>query len=174
MLGLSVDSAEQQADRPTGDLLSGTLVDEELDAARSALAEVIEDASGAARPGVSATAVERARSLAELALFRLLENQAETRGLFALNVKMRFRFGPGPAEVVLFSEELRLCIEVDGPHHFVDANAYRRDRRKDALVQRHGLWIVRVLAEDVVQRLDDVLNHVLTAVRARRVQRVER
>ncbi len=152
---------------------SNTAVERELGAARSALAEVIDEASGTARPGVSPTAVERARSLAELALFRLLENHPETRGLFALNVKMGFRFGPGPAEIDLFSERLQLCIEVDGPHHFVDTNAYRRDRRKDALLQRHGMWVLRVLAEDVALRIDEVLDHVLSAVRPRQAEMLE-
>lgn len=159
---------------PTGSEWERTpSVEDVLGAARLALAEIVDERTGARTLGASATAVERARSLAELALFRLLEGLAETRGLFALNVKMGFRFGPGAAEIDLFSERLRLCIEVDGPHHFVDADAYRRDRRKDALVQRHGLWMIRLLAEDVVHRIDDVRDHVLTAVRARRGQERE-
>lgn len=155
------------ADAPVGAERDIAAVADAVGAARSALAEIVEEGSGEPRLGASATAVERARSLAELALFQLLESLPETRGLFALNVRMGFRFGPGAAELDLFSDSLGLCIEVDGPHHFVDADAYRRDRRKDALVQRHGLWMIRVLAEDVVHRLEDVRDHVVTAVRAR-------
>ncbi len=175
-IGVSVDSVDP-VDSLTlstgGELSDERLLQEDLGSARSALAKVVDEVSGEAVPGVNATAVERARSLAELALFRMLESLRETRGLFALNVRMGFRFGRAPAELDLFSERLGLCVEVDGPHHFVDADAYRRDRRKDALVQRHGLWMVRVLAEDVVHRLDDVRDHVLTAVRARRAETQE-
>ncbi len=56
-----------------------------------------------------------ARSKAELALFWMLEQYPETRGLFRLNVLMPFRFGPRRAELDLYSESLALCIEVDGP-----------------------------------------------------------
>jgi very-short-patch-repair endonuclease len=154
-----------------GETLDTGPIAAELAAARRALRETIDVGTG--KPLATATdeSAERARSLAELLLFRLLESLPETRGLFGLNVKMEFQFGPRPAELDLFSGELGLCIEVDGLHHFVDTNAYRRDRRKDALIQRHGLWVIRVLAEDVVDRLDDVRNHVLEAVRARRTHR---
>jgi len=35
-----------------------------------------------------------------------------------------------------------------------DAEAYRRDRRKDALLQENGYIVLRFLAEDVGKRLD--------------------
>jgi len=112
-----------------------------------------------------------ARSKAELALFWMLEQHPETHALFRLNVLMPFRFGPRRAELDLYSEQLALCIEVDGPHHFLDTFAYRRDRRKDALLQRNEIWLIRVLAEDVVNRREEVLDLVLETVRARRRNR---
>jgi len=36
-------------------------------------------------------------------------------------------------------------------HHFADPDCYRRDRRKDLLLQTHGLLVVRLLADDVVR-----------------------
>ena len=38
---------------------------------------------------------------------------------------------------------------------------YRRDRRKDLLLQENGFFVLRFLAEDVGKHLDDVLNAIL-------------
>lgn len=82
---------------------------------------------------------------------------------------------PGPrwptgraVEIDLWAAGLRLAVEVDGYYHFRDADGYRRDRRKDALLQRHGGFVLRVLAEDVVPRLGEVLDAILSAVEYRR------
>ncbi|NLT69168.1 MAG: DUF559 domain-containing protein [Verrucomicrobiaceae bacterium] len=45
-----------------------------------------------------------------------------------------------------------------------DPEAYRRDRRKDALLQSHGWLVLRFLADDLGKRLDEVLDAVLRAV----------
>ncbi len=37
----------------------------------------------------------------------------------------------------------RLVIEVDGSHHLNDPDAYRRDRRKDALLQESDYFVLR-------------------------------
>ena len=42
--------------------------------------------------------------------------------------------------------------------------AYRRDRRKDALLQENGYLVLRFLAEDLGTRLDAVLDQVERAV----------
>jgi very-short-patch-repair endonuclease len=55
-------------------------------------------------------------------------------------------------------------IEIDGYFHFQDAESYRRDRRKDMELQKHGYLVVRVLAEDVVCRLEETLDIILAAV----------
>ena len=54
-----------------------------------------------------------------------------------------------------------------GPHHLVDLKAYRRDRRKDLLLQEQGYCVVRFLAEDVGTHLDHVLDTVLRVLSAR-------
>jgi very-short-patch-repair endonuclease len=51
--------------------------------------------------------------------------------------------------------------------HLGDPAAYRRDRMKDYLLQEHGYWVIRFLAEDVVQRLDRVLDTVLRVLARR-------
>jgi very-short-patch-repair endonuclease len=70
-------------------------------------------------------------------------------------------------EVDLLCESARLVIEIDGPQHHGDPDAYRRDRRKDALLQRHGWLVLRFLAEDLGKRLDAVLDAVLRTVAGR-------
>jgi very-short-patch-repair endonuclease len=40
-------------------------------------------------------------------------------------------------------------MELDGAQHLADPVAYRRDRRKDPLLQENGYLVLRFLAEDV-------------------------
>ena len=42
-------------------------------------------------------------------------------------------------------------VEVDGAQHLADPVAYRRDRRKDRLLQENGYLVLRYLAEDLGQ-----------------------
>ena len=49
-----------------------------------------------------------------------------------------------------------------------DPEAYRRDRRKDAILQEHGYFVLRFLAEDIGKRLDFVLDTVVHALTSRR------
>ncbi len=51
--------------------------------------------------------------------------------------------------------------ELDGPQHLGDPAAYRRDRRKDQLLQENGYMVLRFLAEDVAKHLDVVLDAIL-------------
>ena len=67
-------------------------------------------------------------------------------------------------EVDLVCQELSLAIELDGAQHFADLAAYRRDRRKDALLQENGYLVLRFLAEDVCEQLNDVLDSILRAL----------
>jgi very-short-patch-repair endonuclease len=111
-------------------------------------------APGTAAPGTAAP--DRgfhldARSLAEATLFEALEATPATAGRFRLNESLAVRFGPVAAEVDLLSRGDRIAIEIDGVHHFADPACYRRDRRKDLLLQTHGFVVVRLLAEDVVR-----------------------
>ncbi len=111
----------------------------------------------------------RARSASEAFLFRRLETLPETAGRFRLNVELPIPFnGSGAMEVDFLCAAVRLTIELDGAQHLADAEAYRRDRRKDALLQQHGYFVLRFLAEDLGKRLDDVLGAVLAALTNRR------
>jgi very-short-patch-repair endonuclease len=116
---------------------------------------VLADAEGA----------DRARSATEAFLFRRLETLAETKGRFRLNQRLPIAFDAGGAlEVDLFCAEARLAIELDGAQHLADRDAYRRDRRKDLLLQENGYLVLRILAEDVGKELDRVLDAILRAL----------
>ncbi len=112
-----------------------------------------------------AEGIERARSATEAFLYRRLETLAETAGRFRLNAQLPIPFdGWGNMEVDLLYEEQRVAVELDGGQHLADAEAYRRDRRKDVLLQENGYFVLRFLAEDVGKRLDAVLDSVLRAL----------
>jgi len=107
----------------------------------------------------------RARSATEAFLFRRLETLAETVGQFRLNHPLPISFdGWGQMEVDLFCGNARLAVELDGQQHLGDADAYRRDRRKDVLLQEHGYTVLRFLCEDVGHRLESVLDTILRAM----------
>ena len=67
-------------------------------------------------------------------------------------------------EVDFLEADARLVIELDGPQHLADPEAYRRDRHKDALLQENGYLVLRFLAEDLGTRLDAVLDDILRAL----------
>ena len=99
-------------------------------------------------------------------LFFFLDGLPRTKGLFTLNGKLDIPFGPNPQmEVDLLSVTRRIAIEIDGAFHFETDENYRRDRRKDFLLQRHGYLVIRFLAEDVTRRIGDVLETVFAALK---------
>jgi len=57
---------------------------------------------------------------------------------------------------------------LDGAQHLADAAAYRRDRRKDHLLQEHGYFVLRFLAEDIGKHLDEILDTILRTLASRR------
>jgi very-short-patch-repair endonuclease len=107
----------------------------------------------------------RARSASEAFFYRRLGTLPETSQWFQLNAELPIAFdGWGNMEVDLLCADARLVIELDGAQHLADPEAYRRDRRKDALLQQNGYFVLRFLAEDLGKRLDYVLDTVLGAL----------
>jgi len=101
----------------------------------------------------------RARSASEAFLFRRLETLPEMKGRFRLNTELPIAFdGWGSMEVDLLCQDARIAIEVDGQQHLGAPEAYRRDRRKDVLLQENGYFVLRFLSEDLSKRLDEVLD----------------
>ncbi len=106
--------------------------------------------------------VDRARSATEAFLYRRLETLPLTAGKFQLNAELPISFdGRGKMEVDLLDADARVAVELDGAQHLADPQAYRRDRRKDLLLQQHGYIVLRFLAEDVGTHLDDVLDAIV-------------
>ena len=101
-----------------------------------------------------------ARSAAEALLSAVLEARELTRHRFQLNTLLPFNFGRRAAEGDLAAVDARLVVEVDGYYHFQDADAYRRDRRKDALFQEHGWFVLRFLADDITGKLESVITEI--------------
>jgi very-short-patch-repair endonuclease len=115
--------------------------------------------------------VERARSATEAFLYRRLETLPDTAGLFRLNAELPIPFDEqGKMEVDLLWAHGRVAIELDGPQHLDHCDAYRRDRRKDLLLQENGYLVLRFLAEDVGKRLDTVLDAIRRVISHRGVQ----
>jgi very-short-patch-repair endonuclease len=118
-----------------------------------------EDAEGATR----------SRSATEAFLYRRLDTLKDTHGRFRLNVALPIPFdGFGTLEVDLLCGDARLAIELDGDQHLADPVAYRRDRRKDQLLQENGYFVLRFLAEDIGKELDAVLDAILRVLARRR------
>lgn len=125
---------------------------------------------GAARaPSADADGGSRARSASEAFLFRRLETLPETKGRFRLNVELPICFdAKGRMEVDFLCAEAGVVIELDGAQHLSDAETYRRDRRKDSLLQQNGYFVLRFLAEDASKHLDLILDSILRALAHRR------
>ena len=110
-----------------------------------------------------------ARSAAERFLFKFLDGLPKTKGLFAINGRIDVPFGPNPfMEVDLLCKERQLAVEIDGAFHFADAEHYRRDRRKDFLLQKNGYLVLRFLAEDVTRHLAQVIDEIAAALAIKR------
>jgi hypothetical protein len=98
-----------------------------------------------------------------------LETLSETKGRFAVNASLPIAFdGLGKMEVDLLCADARVAVELDGAQHLADQAAYRRDRRKDQLLQENGYLVLRFLAEDVGRELDSVLTALSRALASRR------
>jgi superfamily II DNA or RNA helicase/very-short-patch-repair endonuclease len=123
--------------------------------------EFAPDAEGAAR----------ARSATEAFLYRRLETLPRMAGRFRLNAELPIAFdGWGRMEVDLLCPASRVAIELDGSHHLGTVDAYRRDRRKDQLLQENGYFVLRFLAEDVGKKLDFILDAIERTVVSRRAR----
>jgi very-short-patch-repair endonuclease len=121
-------------------------------------------------PPVPPAVVQRVRSLAERVMFEALERRRATRGRFELNGIIDALFGPREAEIDLIDRNLRIAVEIDGFHHFTDSDAYRRDRRKDVLLQNEGFLVIRILADDVLEAVEEAVDRVVAASALRRTR----
>jgi very-short-patch-repair endonuclease len=116
-------------------------------------------------PDLEGEGAARARSSVERFLYQRLETMPGFIGLFGLNQKIPIAFdAESSMEIDLYSKDLKLAIEIDGPQHLNDRDAYRRDRRKDILLQQSGILVLRFLADDISKQLDRVLDTIATSI----------
>ena len=119
-------------------------------------------------PAADAEGPARARSASEAFLHRRLETHPQLVGQFQLNAPLAIPFNDHSSmEVDFLCAPARVVIELDGLQHLTDTNTYRRDRRKDALLQLHGYLILRFLTDDLGQNLDHVLDEILRVLSSR-------
>jgi superfamily II DNA or RNA helicase/very-short-patch-repair endonuclease len=136
------------------------------DGVETPLAQLFVRAARRVEPGAEGAA--RARSASEAFIFHRFETIPELRGKFRLNIRLPIPFDDtSRMEVDLLCEEMKIAVEIDGGQHLADADAWRRDRRKDVLLQSHGYLVLRFLAEDLGRRLDMVIDTVLRALATR-------
>lgn len=165
-IAVSCSAAELRSWRPGRDDRLAAMVDE-------GVVEIPEDAAGPDITSRIASAHRarghriNARSAAEAALLEALEATPATAGRFELNGYLPVRFGSSALEVDLLGRWDRIAIEIDGYYHFGDLDAYRRDRRKDLLLQTQGFVVIRVLAEDVMRDARPAVNAVCQALASR-------
>jgi hypothetical protein len=115
-----------------------------------------------------AEGADRARSATEAFLYRRLETLPATKGRFCVNAALPIGFdGLGRLEVDLLCDDARVAVELDGAQHLADPVAYRRDRRKDQLLQENRYLVLRFLAEDVGKELDLVLDAIVRSLSRR-------
>jgi hypothetical protein len=150
--------------------IAGSLRRLAADGSSEELADAFAEAARLAHAGDS----DDARSAAERFLFERLETLPDTAGHFTPNGQPGFAFGNRPAEVDLLAPHWRLAVELDGwYYHTRDQDNYRRDRRKDWELQKRGYLVLRFLSDDVVSRLEEILDTVLAAVHERRQRTIE-
>ena len=70
-------------------------------------------------------------------------------------------------EVDLSCKEAGIVIEIDGRQHLNNPTAYRRDRTKDLLLQEHGWIVIRCLADDIAEKIDELLDDVMRLLAGR-------
>jgi catechol 2,3-dioxygenase-like lactoylglutathione lyase family enzyme len=122
-------------------------------------------ATNIAFTGIPVTDMKRARSFYEGAL------GLKPAGEFAEGIWVEYEVGNDTIAIGSVGEQWKpspdgtsVAIEVDGALHLGSADAYRRDRRKDRLLQEHGYTVLRFLAEDLAKDLDGVLDATLHAI----------
>lgn len=141
-------------------------------AAEPSAAATAEPASAARRAASTIdAAMFDARSAAEAQMFEALEATPATAGRFELNGYLSVHFGGGAAEVDLLARRDGIAIEIDGYRHFTDLDAYRRDRKKDLLLQLQGLIVIRLHAQDVMRDPRPGVNAVCQALAYRMERR---
>ncbi|RKG81183.1 DUF559 domain-containing protein [Corallococcus exercitus] len=121
----------------------------------------------AAHTSAEALSEGKVRSKYERYLRDRLADHPATAGIFKPNAPVDTG-GPRPWVVDFLSRELKLAVEIDGYHHFGTRERFRLDRRKDLDLQRAGYWVYRIHWEDLLPRLEEILQTINILIEARR------
>ena len=107
------------------------------------------------------TVAESPEEAAASFLFARLDSLRGGKGRFERDVRLPIPCGPNPwLEVEIWSGRDRLAILLDTPESIADLSRYRLARREDALLQKNGCRVVRLLSCDVSERLDAALDEI--------------
>ncbi|KAI9129042.1 DUF559 domain-containing protein (plasmid) [Acaryochloris sp. CCMEE 5410] len=109
------------------------------------------------------------RSYEEWLLFQYLEARPATTGRFQTNARLQdINFSNGPMEVDFLDAEAKIVIELDGYYyHCQSRDNYRRDRRKDRILQLQHYLVLRFLSEDVVKDFEIIFDAIDQAFTSR-------
>ena len=112
--------------------------------------------------------VDPARPRAEHVLHAALARDPRTTGLFEPNVRVPVHDHDRALEVDLVARDALLAIEIDDWYQSRDSKAYLRDRLKDTSLSRAQFFVMRFLAEDVEDRLEQTVNEIALGLAGRR------
>ena len=96
--------------------------------------------------------LRRNQTAAEIKLWHALRNRAQ-------KVKFRRQHPIGEFIVDFYSDQVRLCIEVDGPTHFT-ASQIEFDILRTTFLKEKGCTILRFTNTEIQDQLDRVLEEI--------------
>ncbi|MBL4753114.1 MAG: endonuclease domain-containing protein [Flavobacteriales bacterium] len=76
-----------------------------------------------------------------------------------LGQKFRRQHSVGYYILDFYCPQSKLCVELDGAHHFTP-ESQRYDERRSRCLEKFGIRVIRFENEDVFNKLPDVLNSI--------------
>ena len=101
-----------------------------------------------------AQSLRRRLSLPEGLLWRAIK-AGKADGL-----KFRKQHPIGPYVLDFYCAKARLAIEIDGMSHDM-GNRPQRDMRRDAWLEKHGVTVVRINANDLTKQIDEAADAIV-------------
>ena len=84
-------------------------------------------------------------------------------------VKFRRQFSIGPYILDFYAPELRLCIELDGAHHFTHDGIINDNVRSEYLMRVHDIHILRFENDIIFKYPEGVVASIQYAIHERRM-----
>ena len=83
-------------------------------------------------------------------------------------VKFRRQFSIGPYILDFYAPKLRLCIELDGAHHFTHDGIINDDVRSEYLMRLHNVYILRFENDTLFKCPEGVIASIRQAIKERK------